>query len=590
MKAINFIYEIFKKFPLLLLTNTFLLVGVSLFEACSFFTIAPVVDILIHPDLKGISPLTQKAIATLGFLGLPITLTSCLLVFLSFITLSSIFYVFARYTIFKTKYAVLRELILGTFEDFFSSRWYFFSSSKQGTLLNIFNRELTVVGNAFGAMALFFASLLQITFLMAVPFYISWQVSGISLGVAILFLIPFILLGRISYRLGILNTSTANTLSSVIHESFGLAKIILGFGNQEKAIKNLDKSFEAHRHAALRSQTVTVAIPNLYRPLAVVMMVIALFSARRFNVPLSELAVLLAALLQVAVTIGALAEQNNSLENFFPSYEQIKSLRGRARQLKQVSGSRKFNGFINKISVRDLTFSYPEEQPVLSDININIPKGKMVAFVGGSGAGKSTLIDIIMGFHQPSRGEVLVDGVPLSDFDIGSYRSALGYVPQDSVLFNMSIRDNLLWSKYGATEEEIRQACVQAGAEEFIRELPRGYDTLAGDRGVRLSGGQVQRIALARAILRRPQILILDEATSSVDSYSERLIQQAIDNIAKETTVIVIAHRFSTVKNADYIYVLKDGRLVEQGAYAELMKLEGEFSKMARLQTLEDIK
>lgn len=587
MKAINFIREIFRKFPLLLAANTFLLVGVSLFEACSFFTIAPVVDILIHPDLQGISPLTQKAVAVMAFIGFPVTLFSCLAVFFSFITLSSLFYVFARYSIFRTKYAVLRELILGTFDDFFASRWYFFSSNKQGTLLNIFNRELTVVGNAFGAMALFFASLIQIFFLLVVPFYISWQVASISLGVAVLFLLPFILLGRVSYRLGILNTSSANRLTSVIHEGLSLAKIILGFGKQRKAMAGIEESFDQHRQAALRSQTITIAIPNLYRPLAVLMIVIALFFARKFNVPLSELTVLLVALLQVALAIGALAEQKNSLENFFPSYELIKAMRERARTLRQDSGAIEFKGLKEEITLEGVSFAYPQEPEVLSKVNVRITKGKMVAFVGGSGAGKSTLIDIIMGFHQPLSGRLAVDGIALRDFEIGSYRNYLGYVPQESVLFNMSIRDNLLWSNDEASQAQLRMACRQAGAEEFIKELPQGYDTIVGDRGVRLSGGQVQRIALARAILRKPQILILDEATSSVDSYSERLIQEAIEKIAGETTVIVIAHRFSTVKNADYIYVLKNGRIAEEGGYLQLMQREGEFANMARLQALE---
>ena len=175
MKALIFIREIFRKFPLLLIANTMLLVVVSLFAACSLFTISPVVDFLIHPDLQGISPLTQKAIDILGFFGLSATLENWLIIFVGFVALSSAFLVFARHSILKTKYAVLRDIMLGTFEDFFNARWHFFSSGKQGVLLNTFNRELTIVGDAFGAMALFFASILQAIFFLAVPFYLSWQ-------------------------------------------------------------------------------------------------------------------------------------------------------------------------------------------------------------------------------------------------------------------------------------------------------------------------------------------------------------------------------------------------------------------------------
>jgi len=586
MKALIFIRDIFRKFPSLLIANTVLLVAVSLFGVFSLFSISPIVDLFIHPDLQGVSPLTAKAIDVLKFFSLPVTLGAWLIVFVAFVTLSSAFQVFARHSILKTKYAVLRDIMLGTFEDFFNARWHFFSSGKQGVLLNTFSRELIVVGDAFGAMALFFANILQMIFFLVVPFYLSWQVTAISLGVALLFALPFILLGRISYRLGVLNTTTANRLMSVIQESLGLAKVVLGFANQHKSVNNLAQAFDAHRRVTLKSQIINIAIPILYRPFGVIMVVVALFAARRFGVPLSEMTVLLLALLQVALSIGNLTAQKNSLENFFPSYEQIKALKSRAKQLKQTSGAREFKGFTRQLLIQGLSFAYPGQEPVLVDINARIPKGKMVALVGESGVGKSTFIDLIMGFHQPMKGEIMFDDVPLRDFDICSYRRRIGYVPQDSVLFNTTVRDNFLWAHESATQAQITHACWQANADEFIRQLPQGYDTLVGDRGVRLSGGQVQRIALARAILRKPELLILDEATSSLDTYSERLIQQAIENIAKETTVIVIAHRLSTIANADYIYVLKENRVVEKGTYPGLVQMHGHFKRMVEQQAL----
>ncbi len=589
MKALIFIREIFRKFPFLLMANTVLLVLVSLFGACSLLTVSPVVDFYIHPDLQGISPLTAKVMSILEFFKLPVTLKSWLIVFVTFVSLSSAFQVFARYSILKTKYAVLRDLMLGTFKDFFNAQWYFFSSGKQGTLINTFTRELNVVGNAFGAMALFFAGLLQMAFFLVVPFYLSWQVTLISLGVALLFALPFVLLGKYSYRLGILNTTTSNQLTAVIQESLNLAKVVLGFANQRRSVESLKIAFDQHCRATVKSQTLDIAIPRLYRPFGVIMIIVALFSAGRFNVPLSEIMVLLLALLQVAVSIGNLTTQKNALENFLPSYEQIKQLRQQAKQLKQKTGGRPFRGFTRELLVEKLSFAYPGQEPVLVDINVRIAKGRMVAFVGGSGVGKSTFIDMIIGFHQPTAGRITFDGVGLEDFDLNSYRRHLGYVPQESVLFNMSVRDNLRWAKEDATEEEIKQACKEANAIEFIEELPQGYDTVVGDRGVRLSGGQIQRVALTRAILRKPDILILDEATSSLDTHSERLIQEAIEKIAKETTVIVVAHRLSTVINADYIYVLKKGRVVEEGRYSELIRMGGEFHRMAKLQVLEAV-
>lgn len=586
MKVRIFIYEIFKKFPYLLITNTVLLVAVSLFGACSLLAISPVIDLLVHPDLQGVSPFTAKAAGIMGFFGLPVTLGNLLIIFIAFITLSSAFQVFARYSILRTVYAVTESITLGMFEDFFKARWYFFSSSKQGMLLNTFHRECVVVTTAFTALGFFFGYLLQIIFFLVVPFYLSWQVTTISLSAALLFALPFILLGKHSYRLGILNTATANQMYSVIQENISLAKLVLGFGNQRKSIDSLGSAFAAHRRVTIKSQIINAAIPVLYRPFGVVMIAIALFAARWFMVPLSEITVILLSLTQVALSISNLTQQKNLLDNFSPSYEQIRALRERAKQLKQESGARQFRGFTRELSMQGLSFAYPGREPTLVDINVRIPKGKMIALVGESGVGKSTFIDLILGFYQPTKGRIMLDDVLLQDFDIDSYRHRIGYVPQESVLFNMSVGENLRWAKADATEEEIKQACQQANAVEFIEKLPQSYDTLVGDRGVRLSGGQVQRVALARAILRKPDILILDEATSSLDTYSERLIQEAIETIAKETTVIVIAHRLSTVVNADYIYVLKKGRISEEGAYAELIRANGEFQRMAKLQIL----
>ncbi len=587
MKLLVFIREIFKKFPLLLISNALLFVFVSVLGACSLLLIGPLVDFLVDSQLQNASALTKKAVALCGVWGIPVTLTSWAVILIAFIALVSVFQVIARRSILKTKYAVLRDLMLGTFEDFFNARWYFFSSGKQGMLLNTFTREITVIGDAFGAMTLFFANILQLAFALVIPFYISWQVTLISLGVALLFTVPFTLFSKYSYRLGKLNTATANEMTSVVHENLGFAKLLLGFGNQRKGNDNFARAFDAHRKVTVRSQIVNIAIPILYRPFAVVMAVVALFAARRFGVALSEITILLFALLQAAFSVSNIMSQKNALENFFPSYEQIKSLRERARQMRQPQGERKFGGFKDSIVIEGVSFAYPGHSLVLKDVHVSIPKGGMIALVGKSGAGKSTLVDIIMGFHEPTAGRLLFDGVPFKEYDINSYRLRLGYVPQDSALFNMSIRDNLLWANPNAGQEELEEACRLAYADEFISRLPEGYDTIVGDRGVRLSGGQIQRMALARAFIRQPELLILDEATSSLDTHSERFIQKAIENISARTTVIVVAHRLSTIKKADRIYVLEHGQVVEEGTYADLVGNSGRFNSMVKLQELE---
>lgn len=586
MKAIIFMRVIFKKFAFLLCANIILLFLASLIDAVSVFSLVAVVDLFINPGQEAASLITRQITAMLGQIGLPVTLGSILVIFVSLNLLRAGFQVFAQNSILRTKYAVLRDIMLGTFEDFFNARWNFFSSARQGILLNTFIREINFIGDAFGAMARYFAVILQVALYLVVPFYLSWQVTTVSLITAFIFAIPFFLLGRVSYRLGKLNTSTANQIGSVIQENLSLAKLVLGFAGQRKSVDSLAGAFDSHRNVTVKSQTLSYAIPLLYYPLGLSVLIIGLFSARRLMLPLSETVVLFYALAKIIPCIGTITEQKAYLDNFFPSYEQVVNLRERAKELKQPTGSRIFTGF-NQIRIEGLSFAYPDQGPVFNNLDMKIEKGKMVAIVGESGIGKSTLIDMLMGFNEPSSGRISFDGVPLAEFDINSYRRHIGYVPQDSVLFNATVRDNLLWANENASEKEIVEACRQANALEFIESLPKGYDTFVGDRGVRLSGGQIQRIALARAILRKPQLLILDEATSALDTYSERLIQQAIEGIVRETTVIVVAHRLSTIINADYIYLIKDWGIAEEGTYAQLMQKNSHFTKLARLQALE---
>jgi len=208
----------------------------------------------------------------------------------------------------------------------------------------------------------------------------------------------------------------------------------------------------------------------------------------------------------------------------------------------------------------------------------------MTALVGASGAGKTTLADLIPRFYDPTQGKVLIDGIDLRQFEINSLRRQLAIVSQDTFIFNTSVQNNIVYGKEGATEQEIQAAARQANALEFIQEMPEGFETQLGDRGVRLSGGQRQRIAIARALLRNPEILILDEATSALDSVSERLIQESLEKLSVDRTVIAIAHRLSTIAKADKVVVLEQGRIVEQGNYQELLEIRGHLWKYHQMQ------
>ena len=586
MKVFIFIYDMFKKFPFLMVVNLFLLMIVNFFNIGSLFTVGPLVDFVIHPDLQNVSPLTEKAISIIMFFSLPVTLSSWLIIFIAFVLCATVFQVFSEYVVQKTRFKIMEVMVADSLESILGAKWQFFVGQRQGEIINMFSRELNVFGGALGGIAQFIVGITQIFFFLIVPIYISWEVTVICFLSIIVFSIPFIIFGKYGYVCGQIGTAASKNFIAGLNENFSLMKIVLGFANQKKCIDSLKEAYSEYADITVRWLTVGNALFLLYRPVAVIVIAISLFFSRKFQVPVSEISVLLLSLFQVAKTAGNCVNWKNSLENFFPSYEQIKIIKEQADANKQSIGSRKFYGFKDNIEIKNISFAYPGTEYVLKNINMLVSRGTMIALVGKSGSGKSTLIDIIMGFNEPQEGAVFLDGVNLKEIDINSYRRRIGYVPQDSVLFNREIKENLLWAKAEASFEEVKGACRLAHADEFINDFPKGYDTFVGDRGVRLSGGQLQRVALARAFLRNPEVLILDEATSSLDSHSEQLIQDAVNQFSSKTTVIVIAHRLSTVKKADCIYVLDRGKIVEQGNYVELINKKGIFDTMVKMQEL----
>jgi ATP-binding cassette subfamily B protein/subfamily B ATP-binding cassette protein MsbA len=242
--------------------------------------------------------------------------------------------------------------------------------------------------------------------------------------------------------------------------------------------------------------------------------------------------------------------------------------------------------FKDKIAFEGVTFSYESGRQILKGVDLEIPRGKMVAIVGESGAGKSTLVDLIPRFYDADGGRITIDGKDVKDLRIKDLRALMGNVNQDPILFNDTIFNNIAFGVEGATREEVVAAAKIANAHDFIMEKPEGYDTNIGDRGTKLSGGQRQRLSIARAILKNPPILILDEATASLDTESERIVQDALDRLMSSRTTIAIAHRLSTIKNADEIIVMHEGQVVERGRHEELIALDGYYKKLNDMQAL----
>ena len=294
----------------------------------------------------------------------------------------------------------------------------------------------------------------------------------------------------------------------------------------------------------------------------------------------------IAAFSQITRPVRAFIDQFANINQGVAAGERIFAVLDADNDVKDKEGALEFKGFNDKIEFRNVHFSYDESREIIHGVSFEVRKGETVALVGPSGGGKSTLSELMERFYDTNEGDILFDGVSIRDFKQDSLRSAMSLVSQETVLFNDTIKSNIALGRRGATDEEIVEACKVANAHNFIMESPEGYDTNIGDRGAKLSGGQRQRLSIARAVLKNPEFLILDEATSALDTESEKLVQDALTKVLKGRTSVVIAHRLSTIMNADRIFVIDEGRIVEQGKHEELLAKGGVYAKLVELQNV----
>ena len=290
---------------------------------------------------------------------------------------------------------------------------------------------------------------------------------------------------------------------------------------------------------------------------------------------------------QITRPVRTFIDQFANINQGIAAGERIFSIIDTKPEIEDKPDARELKGLRDKIEFRHVHFSYDGTREVIDDISFEIRRGQTVALVGPSGGGKSTLSELLPRFYDPTSGEILIDGISLRDYTQESIRAHMSFVAQDTVLFNDTIEGNIAMGRPSATHEEIVEAAKVANADSFIRECPEGYDTNIGDRGVKLSGGQRQRLSIARAVLKNPEILILDEATSALDTESEKLVQDALNNLLKGRTSVVIAHRLSTIHNADKIIVVDHGRIAEEGTHAELMARNGIYAKLIEMQSFD---
>ncbi len=402
--------------------------------------------------------------------------------------------------------------------------------------------------------------------------------TGAVLGlfaVSILFLLP-------RYKLGFSHGREEKDLidktSSFLIDTFSGIKVVKSFHNEKLHVTKFNKLSSSFKNLAIRIQINTI-LSNIFTEPFMALTAIGLMgiAVEILHVSMYHVLTFFLVFLRLVPKIRMTNTSYLQILQLLPHFSKVEEMINRENKTYIPDGTRGINSFSSDIEFEHVYFKYPgaSEELVLKDVNIKIQKNKTTAIVGTSGGGKSTLTDLLLRLHDPSQGLLKVDGKDLREFQLSDWHDLISLVPQDPHLFNDTIRNNILYGKLDANEDEAIEAAKIANAHEFIMQTPHGYDTVVGERAVTLSGGQKQRIAIARAIIKQPEILILDEATSALDSISEGLVQDAIDRISTERTTIIIAHRLSTIINADKIIVLQGGQVVEEGTHQELIGKKG---------------
>ena len=577
-----FISELLNKFGKKFFLLVFLLLLEGLILASSVLTIIPLADYLLDPELKNPSRVTLFSIKLLSILNINPSYIIFGSIFILVNFIRSFFALFIQYTILKIKYSITKNLTNDLLKSIFQSKWSFFNNLGPGKLLNTLNKELIKVGDASGHFATAISMFIQLITYLIIPFALDFKLTILTLLISTVLGLPFLYLMNRSHKLGQLNTSTSNYMMNVMNETIQAAKIILGFGNRNKAVTDNIKALDKHVDVTIKSQIVGSLTNLFFKPLAILAVIISIGISINVEKNISEYVAIFWSLYAVIPVLANLLNTNVVISNFLPSYEQLEQIRKKALNNKEISTGKEFKNFNEKITFEYVTFNYKGKENIIKDCSFKINKNEITAIIGKSGSGKSTIVDLILGLQKVNDGKILFDNKnELNEFNLDSYRNKVSLVFQDPFLFYTTIKENLLWSNYKASEKEIFESLKIANAYDLVMGLPKKLDTIVGERGLELSGGERQRIILARAILRKPQLLILDEATSSLDQESEKLIKNSIKEISKFTTVLIIAHRASAISIAQNIYVLNNGKMTESGNLDNLKKIkDSEFSKI----------
>ena len=517
-------------------------------------------------------------------------------IFLAFMTfLKTGAYFLSSATIIPIRTGIVRDIRNQIYQKINSLSLGFFSEERKGDIIARMSGDVQEVENSImSSLDMLFKNPILILFYFVTLICISWQLTLFT----ILFVPPFgWFMGVVGKKLkahSIEAQALWSDTMSMVEETLGGLRIIKAFCAEEKMNKHFNQVNSSYRDNIMRVNIRQQMAHPMSEFLGTILIVVVLWFGGILVLDYGRIdgPTIIFYLVMLYSIINPLKEFSKASYNIpkgLASMERIDKILQAEVEIKDKEKPEHISSFEHQIEFRHVSFAYTDRKSaelvyVLKDINLVIPKGKTVALVGQSGSGKSTMVDLIPRYYDVQEGEVLIDGINVKDLAVHDLRMLIGNVNQEAILFNASFKDNIRFGKTDATDEEIANAAKIANAYEFITKSEHGFDTNIGDRGGRLSGGQRQRVSIARAILKNPPILILDEATSALDTESERLVQDALEKLMKTRTTVAVAHRLSTIKHADEICVLHEGRIVERGTHEELIEKEGYYKKLHDMQ------
>lgn len=467
----------------------------------------------------------------------------------------------------------------------------YFLGKRSGELVSRITNDVKLIENSVSyALTDLVYQTFEIVSCAVLAFIINWRLALMSCIVFPLIMFPIVKVGRVLRKISRRSQEKIADINSLLVETFQGVRIVRAFCAEDKEKARFMQQTHDYYRLTMKGvkRMLLVGIGTEFIGVAMALFVMYYSGTQVLHGTLSfgVFTLFMAALLSLIRPIKKLSQVNSIMQQAVAASDRIYEVLEAEVTVKERPDARPMPAFRDSILFDRINFSYPGH-PVLVDISLEVKKGDIIAIVGPSGTGKSTLVDLLPRFHDPSPGRILIDTQDIASLTLASLRQQIGLVTQEVILFNDTIRGNIAYGKPGASEEEIEEAARQAHAHDFIVRLPDGYDTVIGDRGMKLSGGERQRIAIARALLKNPPILILDEATSQLDSESEKLVQAALDRLMQGRTVFMVAHRLSTVRNAHKIIVLDKGKIAEQGSHSELLNANGLYRRLYQMQELQ---